>query len=286
MLDSPSQAFSISDKICHSGDVVADLTALRIAGFDYIHFSTRWFQAEPMEAAELEMWEKALAQTGIRVLDVHGTLTPKVNLWAEDPEIRALALKLLFHRLEVTYRLGGDAVVYHAPNGIAPSEAVYERLVDGLARAEERARHLGLRIALENHYDAELTNRSLEICFERFDPDYVGFTLDPGHANMAGNLGWLCHNCRERLTVLHLNDNDGHRDRHWLPQDPRGSVNWDLVVECIAGSPYTKPLQLEVNPPPNSNAPDSGYLKEAQTAVAVLNRQVAQARKNSPSAAV
>ena len=86
--------------------------------------------------------------------------------------------------------------------------------------------------------------------------------------------------------MLHLNDNDGHRDRHWLPQDPRGSVNWDLVVECIAGSPYTKPLQLEVNPPPNSNVPDSGYLKEAQTAVAVLNRQVAQARKNSPSAAV
>lgn len=285
MWDGSGQAYSISDKVCKSGDVVADLTALRDAGFVYIHFSTGWFQADPMRIEELELWEQALAETGVGVLDVHGTLAPKVNLWAEDPETRALALQLLFHRLEVTHRLGGDALVYHAPNGAAPSRQVYERLVDGLARVEETARHLGLRIALENHYDAELTNRSLEICFERFAPDYVGFTLDPGHANMAGNLEWLCSNYYERLMVLHLNDNDGHHDRHWLPQDPRGSVDWDLVVECIARSPYHKPFQLEVNPPTDGTCVTE-FLKEAHARVVALQERVTRTRKNSPSAAV
>ena len=279
------QAYSISDKICNSGDVVADLTALRVVGFDYIHFSTRWFQDAPMEKAEIELWEQALSQTGVKVLDVHGTLTPKVNLWAEDPDQRALAYELLLHRLEVTHRLGGDAMVYHAPNTVEPSEQVYRYLVDGLARAEETARDLGIRIALENHYHAELTNRSLEICFERFRPDYIGLTLDPGHANVAGNLEWLCRNCYDRLMVLHLNDNDSLRDRHWLPKDPRGTVDWDLVVDCIAKSPYDKPLQLEVIPLPGSNAPDRSYLEEARATLDDLQRRIAEARKKDSASA-
>ena len=278
-----AQTYSISDKICNSGDVVADLEALRAAGFEYIHFSTRWFQDAPMEEAEIKLWEQALAQTGIKVLDVHGTLTPKVNLWVDDPDRRALAFELLLHRLEVTHRLGGDAIVYHAPNTIEPSEQVYRYLVDGLARAEETARDLGIRIALENHYDAELTNRSLEICFERFEPDYLGLTLDPGHANLAGNLEWLCRNCHDRLMVLHLNDNDGARDRHWLPQDQRGTIDWDLVVECIAKSPYNKPLQLEVIPLPGSSAPDAGYLREARATLDDLQRRITQARQKDSS---
>ena len=76
------QAYSISDKICNSGDVVADLTALRVAGFDYTFQHPAGFRMLPWRKRRSSCGNKRF-QTGVKVL-MSGTLTPKVNLWAED----------------------------------------------------------------------------------------------------------------------------------------------------------------------------------------------------------
>lgn len=258
--------------------IYENLRALRDAGFSHIHLSYKWRSPHPMTAEELGIWERALERTGMKVLDVHGIHSRGVNLWDPDDEGRARALELFRHRLEVTARLGGDAMVYHVPTRVEPTPELVARFLDGLARMEEVAARLGVYVALENHFLRENDRVVLPACFERFSPDYIRFTFDTGHAMISGNLSWLAQECVERLHILHLHDNDGVEDRHWLPMEEGGTVNWDLVADVIARSPYEKPVQLEVRWDKERYPAHGDFLAAAHAACRRITRSVEEAR--------
>lgn len=228
-----------------------NFTLLREYGFTHIHFGHEWRASEPIPEDELEAIQQNLEAAGLQVLDVHGPhpsgKKSSLDVSAEDEEDRKLAFDMFRSRLKVTHALGGDAMVYHVPTAKEQDEKLLTRYVDGLQRLEDEARELGIVIALENHYRKEVDRRTLSACFEKFDREYIGFTLDSGHAKMSDNTDWLLSNCMERLTVLHLNDNNGTQDKHWLPYHPEGTVDWQAVIQAIAKSPYRKPLQMEVS---------------------------------------
>ena len=216
----------------------------------------------------------------MQVLDVHGCHPKRRNLWSLDADGREAARELLIHRLEVTHQLGGDAMVYHVPAGGEATPEVVVHYLEGLARVEPEARSRGIVLALENHYQAENDRRALSEAYERFKPDYLGFTLDPGHGLLSGNLSWLLSHCMDRLTILHLNDNNGSEDRHWLPFDPEGLAPWDELVEAVARSPYLKPLQLEVSWDAEKHPTHELFLEEAYQSALNLTRQVEHRRKS------
>jgi sugar phosphate isomerase/epimerase len=201
-----------------------------------------------MSWTKLEAWKRDLEKADVQVLDVHGCHPNglKLNLWEEDAGDRAMALKRFIHRLRVTHALGGDSMVYHVPCHVEPTPTVLTHFMEGLKRAEEVARELGVSVALENHYLPENDKRTLSQAFERFDPEYIGFTFDPGHALISGNMEWIMDNCGSRLRILHLNDNDGESDKHWCPFDKEGKADWTRIQHFLYDSPYRKPIQLEV----------------------------------------
>lgn len=246
MFDSAQPVFSISDKVLDRGDLTVSLKRLRAHGFTYIHFSQGWQEPRPLDERTVRRWQEAMASADVRVLDVHGPHPPEWDLWAEDPLARAEAIGLVKAWLKLTHALGGDALVYHVPWREEPTRPLVERLIDSLARLEEPARRLGVRIALENHFRRENDRVVLSACFERFEPEYLGFTFDSGHAVRSGNTDWLHRHCFDRLAILHLHDNEPGQDRHWLPWSAGGHVPWVQVAEAIAASPYQKPLQFEV----------------------------------------
>jgi len=272
--------YSISDKGFRNGSsLLQNLHTMRDAGFTHIHFSHKWTSPEAMAPGEVERWQAALAATGMKVLDAHGTHPGVCNFWSTDAVVRRRAVDLMIHRLEVTRALGGDAVVYHVPEWGECSASMVLGYVDALARLEEIAVGMGVAVALENHYVSELNRRVLTACFERFRPEFVGFTFDTGHGQLAGDSDWLCHNCGDRLRVLHLNDNDGLKDQHWNPRDPRGTVDWAPVVEMVARSSYTKPLQLEVRWDPDMHGTHAAFLTDAFRQTHWLSEQVSQLRR-------
>lgn len=271
-------AFSLSDKGFGGGSPRENLRAFRNHGFTHIHFSRYWSTTKRVTPGELEEIRADMEDSGMRVLDVHGYHTKEVNLWNEDGEGRSLAFDLFRHRLEVTRALGGDAVVYHVPTRVEPTDALIGRFVDGLARLEDTARELGIKVALENHFVAENDKRALAAAFEHFSDDYLGFTLDTGHANRSGNLDWLLRNCCDRLFVLHLNDNDVKEDRHWLPRQDGGSVDWAAVSRAIAAAPYQKPLQLEVRWDEALHATHAAFLQDAAREVSALHEEIERRR--------
>lgn len=258
--------------------IYENLRAMREAGFTHIHFSYKWRSPHPMTSEELRIWERALERTEMGVLDVHGIHSPGVNLWDPDDEGRARALELFRHRLEVTARLGGDAMVYHVPTRVEPAPDLVARYLDGLARMEEVAARLGVYVALENVFLGENDRVVLPACFERFSADYIRFTFDTGHASISGNFSWLVQECIERLHILHLHDNDSLEDRHWLPMDEGGTVDWTLVAEAIARSPYEKPIQLEVRWDRARYGAHSEFLAAAYRACRRITQAVARAR--------
>lgn len=262
----PEQSLSISDKAFANLSVAENLQALRDHGFTHLHFAHKWTHPEPMSSEELELWQAALVTTGMRVLDVHGCHPKEMNLWSADPERREAAIQRMLHRLRITHALGGDAMVYHVPCHVAPTQQVLSWFIDGLRQVEDLACELKINIALENHYLNENDKRTLELAFETFDEAFVGFTFDPGHALISGNFEWILANCGPRLRILHLNDNDGTRDHHWNPHDPCGLANWDRIVQFISESPYSKPIQLEVCWSPDHHGGHGQFLMEAARA--------------------
>jgi len=264
----PNTQFSISDKafIGIEGTVLDNLHALRAVGFTHLHFSHHWTAPDPLSDQVLEQWIADLNESGIQVLDSHGCHSKGIQLWEESPEGRETAFTLFQHRLEVTRRLGGEAMVYHVPCHAEPTDAVIERFLEGLSRMEPIARELGIAVALENHYELENDRRALSAAFEKFDENYIGFTFDPGHALISGNTDWLLQNASPRLRVLHLNDNDSGRDCHWNPFAAAGRADWDSIMEAIARSPYSKPINLEVQWHQDQHESHPDFLKDAHAA--------------------
>jgi sugar phosphate isomerase/epimerase len=49
----------------------------------------------------------------------------------------------------------------------------------------------------------------------------------------------------ERLFIVHLQDNDGFGDCHWIPF--RGAIDWNNVIGFLKLANYKKPLNLEIS---------------------------------------
>lgn len=273
MFPDPQSLLSISDKGFNPAlSVLDNLIGLRQQGYTHLHFSHKWTHPEPLSSEELALWQDALAQSGIKVLDSHGCHPKNMNFWSNDAATRRAAVERMEHRLEVTAALGGDAVVYHVPCHVEPTDQVLRWFIEGLTRVEDKARSLSLKIALENHYLLENDRSALELAFATFSEDYIGFTFDPGHGLISGNTEWLLQNCANRLCCLHLNDNDSRHDNHWLPLDQNGKANWNAIMAFIARSQYHKPLQLEVYRWPDYSATYEDFWAQGLQAAIQLSK--------------
>ena len=276
----PAHLKSLSDKGFESEaarqDPLENLCRFRDHGITHLHFSTYWTREVPITEAEIAMWEAALAESGVQVLDVHGYHSKKFGqLWDADPERRDVARTQHLARLELCRRWGCDAMVVHVPTGMPEVGAdTVTRFLDELAAMEERARACGVVVALENHYHAHSDQQTMSAAFARFDADYIGFCFDPGHALISGNTDWLLANALPRLKVLHLNDNDGEQDQHWLPLQGYGTADWQRIVTAIGESPYDKPLQMEVSWQEARHAAYDDFLAEAAQVADSLVAQI------------
>lgn len=114
------------------------------------------------------------------------------------------------------------------------------RSLDELMPELERAQ---VPLALENMWgdDWKLLNALLDA----YPPELIGITYDSGHGNSdCLRQLELLDAARERLTALHLHDNDGSSDLHQPPF--YGTVDWERLAEILAASPYPRELSFEL----------------------------------------
>lgn len=76
-----------------------------------------------------------------------------------------------------------------------------------------------------------------------------GACLDTGHLNMfGGNVAEAAEALGKRLKVLHLHDNDGMKDCHYLPL--MGGIDWTGFKSALQKAGYEGTLNLESKPFP------------------------------------
>jgi len=101
---------------------------------------------------------------------------------------------------------------------------------------------------IENIEDTDPAVRRMMV--ESFDSDAIALSIDTGHAHLARRcngappVDYFVRDAGARLAHVHVQDVDGHADRHWAPGD--GEIEWPEVFRAIANGPSEPHLVMEL----------------------------------------
>lgn len=181
-----------------------------------------------------------------------------------DPEIGPIITRRYLTALDICAALGATQMVVHSPyttwdhnnlddhprvgdtasareNRIA---AVHQVMAPVVRRAEAD----GVTLVIENIEDIDPRDR--QMLADGFGSAAVKLSIDTGHAQYShGSTGappvdYFVTLAGSDLAHVHLQDADGHADRHWAPG--RGTVNWHAVFGAISALPVRPHLVLEL----------------------------------------
>ncbi|MCU0908958.1 MAG: sugar phosphate isomerase/epimerase [Rhodobacteraceae bacterium] len=191
-------------------------------------------------------------------LGIHGPFWG-LSIATPDPDVRAVVTKRMLQGLDVCAALGADQMVIHSPyttwdwHNLDMRPRARTRVIEAaracLAPVLARAADQGVQLVLENIEDIDPLDRAR--LAEALDWHALAISVDTGHAMYAhGSTGapppdYFVRVAGARLAHIHLQDADGHADRHW--RLGRGRVAWPAVFQAIADTGANPRLILEMN---------------------------------------
>jgi len=158
----------------------------------------------------------------------------------------------LRREIALAHQLGAETLILH-PVCLGLSMPDDRPDWPEIARITEDAAKFGVRLAVENLPDTmAFLDRILEELGEDPETSNVGICIDLGHAALSRDAGREpIRNYLERyagqLVHLHLHDNGGTSDDHWIPG--LGLIDWPQAVEAIHDVAYAGTAILEVYDP-------------------------------------
>lgn len=190
-------------------------------------------------------------------LGIHGPFWG-FTIASKDPDVRTLVAKRMEQGLDVCGALGATQMVIHSPyttwdyNNLdynpGGREDMIERAHATIGAAVKRAEGMGVELVIENIEDKDPHIR-VELA-RSFNSPAVRVSIDTGHANYAhGSTGgppvdYYVHAAGSMLHHVHLQDTDGHADRHWNPGE--GNIRWVEVFRALGRVESNPRLILEV----------------------------------------
>lgn len=192
-------------------------------------------------------------------LGIHGPFWG-LNIANPDIEMGEIVRRKHMQGLDVCEHLGATQMVVHSPystwdfNNLdnEPQRARYDRVIEHchriMAPVVRRAEEIGVTLVIENIEDKDPDIRA--ILAESFGSSAVALSVDTGHAHYAhGSTGappvdYYVRRAGNRLHHVHLQDADGHADRHWAIG--RGNILWHSVFEALAELTSRPRLILEL----------------------------------------
>ncbi len=236
----------------------AALTHLRLLGYDcadlqtFVNTETEWFSAPD----RLRRWEeigKTARDCGITFSQTHGPWRfPPQDYTEED---RAERFEKMSIALEGTAAVGAPCMAIHnimpwGGDGLPDPERFLEMNREFFSRLIEKAKAAGVVIALENMPFTKLilsTPEQVLNFVKEFDSPYFRVCLDTGHAAVFGLSPAEAVRLigKDWLACLHVHDNDGRHDYHWLPF--RGVVDWADFSRSLREIGFEGSLSLETD---------------------------------------
>ncbi len=166
-----------------------------------------------------------------------------------DPAARAAALAHMERSLAHAAALGAKAA-YVIP-GIDGSKDALRRYGDTVAAAAEMARKHGLTLGIEHFPGRALDTAAATLDFVRaIGHPNLYLLFDSGHIQMRGeDPAAIIRLAGERLSYVHLDDNDGVGDLHWSLLDGVMTENSLRSIFAALGEiGYDGGVSLELSP--------------------------------------
>jgi sugar phosphate isomerase/epimerase len=190
-----------------------------------------------------------------------------LTMEAYDPKVRTLVQERYVQGLEFAAELGATHMVVHSPfvfTGIPflpnrpqmDQAQIFQVIRETLVVPLRFAQQIGCTIVVENDFDR--SPGLLVALINSIDSPHLRLSLDIGHAyvsyhlNHAPPVDYWIQEAGALLAHVHIHDNDGYFDRHWVPGS--GNVNWRAVFAALNRLERQPRLLLEVDADEVQNA--------------------------------
>lgn len=224
---------------------------LREHGYDCVDFGgftnteTAFFKLPESEfEADIVRRRRAIEAAGIKVNQTHSPWRCPAR--DSTPEERAERFDAMAKAIRGSAYIGADDFVIHAimpfgTNSPDHPELMRDMNADFMGRLALIAKEYGVKhINVENlPFPSLPINHTCDVIdfVKRMNREVSGdvfrVCLDTGHSNVCGETpaDAVRRIGRELLGTLHVHDNDGIRDFHWLPG--LGNVDWAAFTEAL-----------------------------------------------------
>lgn len=176
----------------------------------------------------------------------------------KDPELRPLITARFLKALEAADRVGARQMVLHSPytrwyasnrlNKPGYAAEKLNRVHDVMTPVVKAAENAGITLVIENIFDVDPAMRREMV--NSFDSDAIALSIDTGHAHLARRMSgappvdYFIRDAGDQLRHVHLQDLDGHADRHWAPGE--GEIHWPEVFRALSECNAAPHLVLEL----------------------------------------
>lgn len=253
-----------SDYFQSTGDPQPYLRRIAEAGFTHVHWCHEWATDRIYTSDEIHLIKGWFQEYGLQLLNLHGSHGQEKHWFSQDENRRQAGIALVQNRIRMTATLGGEVIIMHIPS-TAPAEERQGWLVQirkSLDDLQPFSKSHAVRMALENMVADDF--EMLETILAEYDPGFLGFCYDAGHANIGGEGIMGLERLKDRLIAVHLHDNDGSDDQHKIPFT--GTVDWTSLTAVIASSAYRQCVNLEVLIRETGIQDESEFLRQAHAA--------------------
>lgn len=211
---------------------------IKDTGFDSIML---WWEPDLFSGEGLEQFNQ-VRKMDIDIENIHVPYEDSNLLWSSDEMDREKIIDMSLRWIHDCYKHEVPMIVMHV------TEGHNDKIINdyGLYSFEKillEAEKYKIKIALENTRQDEF----LEKILDNFSSPWLGVCYDSSHANLfSKNITYLLDKYSDRLMAIHLSDNDGQEDRHWLPQ--KGEIDWNNMMMKLKEIKYKGNLSFEVYP--------------------------------------
>jgi len=226
------------------------------AGYPNIEIWADKAHLDPTLSPNILVIKDLLKNLSLQAHSLHAPFS-YVNIGALDEECRRCSLSLIKKSIEFCSELEGKIVIVHPhPIGVffnLKNEAkIIDKTKESLYEIALFAKKEGIKVAVENLPELEGWSFGSDISklsklIEEINSNNLGLCLDVGHALVKkknANLPTDILRCGKYLIALHIQDTDGKRDRHWVPEE--GVIDWLQFFKTIEAVSYQGVFTLEV----------------------------------------
>lgn len=228
---------------------------------------------------ELLRDRKAIENAGLEICQIHG-------VWPYDdtkPEKWESKFQAMIRSIRAAAILGSQYVVVHPvmPYGWEESpdhEKDVLKNIEYMKMLVPYAKKYGVKIALENMpcpYVPCGPVEELVKCIDEVNSPHLVACLDVGHSTALGiDAGDAVRMLGNRLHCLHIHDNDGKHDFHWLPY--YGVTNWHNFTSALKEIGYRGVITLETSVSQRMKSLPESLKKEGEKWLKNIARNMAE----------